>query len=96
MVLVSIGYDVFDVKYDPEPELGPGLLSALPIGQSDNNGGLVKGLVSYAVQSIVPAAKEAIEEEVRKMSMEQGGGDVTQRYMMKDPANTVAIIRAQD
>ena len=93
---VDAGYDVFDVKYDPEPELGPGLLTALPIGQSNGNGGLVKGLVSYAVRSIAPAAKEAIEEEVRKISMEQGRGDVTQRYMMKDPSNAVERIRAQD
>ena len=93
---VDAGYDVFDVKYDPEPELGPGLLTALPIGQSNGNGGLVKGLVSYAVRSIAPAAKAAIEEEVRKFSMEQGGGDVTQRYMMKDPSNAVERIRAQD
>ena len=93
---VDAGYDVFDVKYDPEPELGSGLLSALPVGQSNGNGGLVRGLVSWAFQSVAPAAKEAIEEEVRKMAMEQGGGDISKRYMLKDPSNPVERIRAQD
>lgn len=93
---VDAGYDVFDVKYDPEPELGPSLLSALPVGQSNGSGGLVQGLVSWAFRSVAPAAKEAIEEEVKRMTMEQGGGDVTKRYMLKDPSNPVERIRAQD
>ena len=95
MQYVDQGYDVFDVKYDPQPEPAAGLLAALPAGQ-DDSAGLVKGLVGWAVRSIAPAAKEAIEEEVRKIAMEQGGSSASKRYMVKDPSNTVDRIRAQD
>lgn len=91
---VDQGYDVFEVKYDPQSDRAAGLLAALPAGQVDGSG-LVKGLVGWAVRSIAPVAKEALEEEVRKITMEQGSS-ASKRYMVKDPSNTVDRIRAQD
>jgi signal peptide peptidase SppA len=91
---VDQGYDVYDIKYAPQPDGPASLLAGLPIGQSDGGGGLIGGAVRWAVRSVAPAAIEAFREEMASMSMEEGSA--ANRYMMKDPSSSSDSIRAQD
>merc|ERR1719253_307147 len=91
---VDQGYDVYDIKYAPQPDGPASLLAGLPIGQSDGGGGLIGGAVRWAVRSVAPAAIEAFREEMASMSMEEGSA--ANGYMMKDPSSSSDSIRAQD
>uniref|UniRef100_A0A7S4S8J9 Peptidase S49 domain-containing protein n=1 Tax=Ditylum brightwellii TaxID=49249 RepID=A0A7S4S8J9_9STRA len=95
---IDQGYDVYDVKYEPEPELTAKSLLSLPVGKRGDRGenvglgrSLIRSLVRTFADEVVSTMKDVTNER-----MMGGVGGAEKRYMMKDPSDVANRIRMED
>ncbi len=89
---VNEGYNVYQVRYDPDPFPSSALSSLLPIGQVNNgplsrssDDGIVRGVVKWMVRSIIPVVSEEIRREMNGVGSSSSTSQIKERYMIKDP-----------
>uniref|UniRef100_A0A7S1Z1I9 Peptidase S49 domain-containing protein n=1 Tax=Trieres chinensis TaxID=1514140 RepID=A0A7S1Z1I9_TRICV len=93
---VDGGYDVYDIKYDPPPEKGAGVLAGLPIGSApmrSDEGGIIRGAVRWLIQNVGPMIVREVVEEVRAEL--RGGGVEGERFMARDSADAAERIKVE-
>ena len=88
---VDIGYDVYQVKYDPPPMAGAdSLRRLLPVGanidKSNRSRGMIGVVAKWFVSNVVPSVKDEIMMELDQslMSKSASSGDIRNKYMVKD------------
>jgi len=108
---VDIGHNVYDVKYNPTPELNVGALSGLLPGTSaagqrqrvgsgasvDGSGGVVRALTRLLLDNIIPVVREEIMAELDGQNSYKAGttDDIRNRYMIRDPNDAKDTIRIE-
>lgn len=97
---VDAGYNVYQVRYDPNGLASSPLGSLLPIGgataSSDNSmgeRGFIRGAVRWLVRNILPVIKDEVTKELNIET--SSTSKVQERYMFKDPGNTSNNIKVQ-
>mmetsp|Transcript_19170 Transcript_19170/g.28182 ORF Transcript_19170/g.28182 Transcript_19170/m.28182 type:complete len:710 (-) Transcript_19170:136-2265(-) len=95
---IDQGYDVYDVKYEPEPELTAKSLLSLPVGKRGDRGenvGLGRSLIRSLVRTFADEVVSTMEDVTNERMM-GGVGGAEKRYMMKDPSDVANRIRMED
>jgi len=77
---VDLGYNVYEIAYEPPPEKPLGLAGLIPATSSSNDEDLPLGrrMVRWLVTSVASEVKSAIKAEV------ESSGNVEKRYMARD------------
>jgi len=94
---VDDGYNVYQVRFDPNQTPTSVLSSLLPstsnaASSTENDTGLVRGAIRFLVKNILPTVTEEIANELKSATKSQ----VKDRYMMRDLANSSNNIKLQD
>jgi ClpP class serine protease len=79
---VDLGYNVYEVEYNPPQVVPEGLAQLFPAGAQD--GSLVRRGIRWAVSAVVEEARSALDEK----------SSISQRYMAKD--DTSDRVQARD
>ena len=102
---VDEGYNVYQVRYDPNMNPVSAFGSLLPVGQGEssstnvsgiNERGIVRSAVRWVVRSILPTIKDEISKELNNVATPSATSQVQERYMFRDPSNSSNNIKVQD
>ena len=103
---VDQGYNVYQVRYNPNGIESSPLSSLLPATSGSsangsvndtNEGGIVRGAVRWLVRNILPTVKEEIVKEFNSVGTSASStSQVQERYKFQDPSNVSKNIKVQD
>lgn len=101
---VEQGYNVYQVRYNPDGLESSPLSNLLPIGSissastasGTNEGGVVRGAVRWMARNVLPTIRDEIVNEFNSVASSTSGSQVQQRYKFQDPSNTSKNIKVED